>query len=211
MTDLFAALGPDVEPLGHGAYLLPSFADTDALLREIPPLLNAAPLRRMMTPGGRQMNVAMSNTGAYGWVSDARGYRYDAADPVSGKPWPAMPATFISLSKQASEKAGYEGFEPDVCLINRYEVGTKLSPHIDQDEADKGWPIVSVSIGIPAVFQLYGPVRGGKARNVALHDGDIVVLGGEARLFYHGVKAIAPANDPRIGAVRFNLTFRRAR
>jgi alkylated DNA repair protein (DNA oxidative demethylase) len=165
----------------------------------------------MITPGGRQMNVAMSNTGDYGWVSDARGYRYDSADPTTGKPWPKMPTLFISLAKQASEKAGYKGFEPDVCLINRYEVGTRLTPHIDQDEADKSWPIVSVSIGIPAVFQLYGPTRGGKARNIPLYDGDVMVLGGDARRFYHGVKPIAPGSDPRIGAVRFNLTFRRAR
>lgn len=209
--DLFASIRPDVEPLGQGAYLLPGFADTDALLAHIPTLLSAAPLRRMMTPGGRQMNVAMSNTGQYGWVSDARGYRYDGTDPVSGKPWPAMPPSFISLAKQASEKAGYDGFDPDVCLINRYEVGTKLTPHIDQDEADKSWPIVSASIGIPAVFQLYGPTRGGKAQNIALSDGDVMVLGGEARHFYHGVKPIAAATDPRIGPVRYNLTFRRAR
>lgn len=209
--DLFAPLRPEIEPLGHGAFLLPAFADTDLLLTEIPALLAASPLRHMTTPGGRQMRVAMSNTGNYGWVSDTSGYRYDATDPATGKSWPPMPPAFMSLAKQASEKAGYRGFDPDVCLINRYKVGTQLGAHIDQDESDKRWPIVSVSIGIPATFQLFGSERGGKAQNIPLHDGDVVVLGGDARLFYHGVKAIRADTDPRLGAVRFNLTFRRAR
>ena len=211
MEDLFASLRAEMEPLGNGAFLLPGFADTDEILEELPELIAQSPLRRMMTPGGRQMRVAMTNCGQYGWVSDAGGYRYQREDPITGHPWPKLPEKFMSLAERASKKAGYSGFQPDVCLINRYEVGVSLSPHIDQDEADKGWPIVSVSIGIPAIFQLFGPTRGGPARNIPLSDGDVVVLGGAARMYYHGVRPVKAATDPRTGPVRYNLTFRKAR
>ncbi|WP_417449778.1 DNA oxidative demethylase AlkB [Kordiimonas sp.] len=209
--DLFSNIRPAVEALGDGAFLLPGFADSDAIIAEITRLTARSPFRHMTTPGGRKMQVAMSNCGRYGWISAPTGYRYDTTDPLTGAPWPAMPTAFVTLAKQAASAAGYSGFEPDVCLINRYGVGTRLSPHIDQDETEKSWPIVSVSVGIPATFQLFGPTRSGGARNITLHDGDVIILGGKARMYYHGIRPVAAATDPRIGALRYNLTFRRAR
>ncbi|WP_262690222.1 DNA oxidative demethylase AlkB [Kordiimonas aestuarii] len=211
MNDLLANLRPAAEEMKDGAFLLANFADTDKILQELPRLLEASPLRHMTTPGGRQMRVAMTNCGQYGWVSAPSGYRYDSTDPTTGNPWPDMPEPFMALAKNAAAAAGYDGFAPDVCLINRYGVGTRLSPHIDQDEAEKSWPIVSVSIGIPAIFQLFGSARGGTATNIPLYDGDVMVLGGRARMYYHGVKPVTAARDARIGALRYNLTFRRAR
>lgn len=208
--DLFTKLRPEKPSIREGVTLLTSFADTDILLAEIPALLGASPLRRMLTPGGRQMQVAMSNCGPLGWVSEPTGYRYVAHDPLSGNAWPDIPLSFRTLAREAAEQAGFSGFEPDACLINEYTPGIRLSPHIDQDEADRNWPIVSVSIGIPAVFQLYGLTRGGRAENIPLYDGDVIVFGGPARLIYHGVKKVERAQDARIGEKRINLTFRRA-
>ncbi|WP_417457676.1 alpha-ketoglutarate-dependent dioxygenase AlkB [Kordiimonas sp.] len=208
--DLFTNLRPEKQTIRDGVTLLASFADTNALLREIPTLLAVSPVRRMLTPGGRQMQVAMSNCGPLGWVSEPTGYRYAALDPLTGNPWPAMPERFRTLARAAAERGGFMGFEPDACLINEYTPGVKLSPHIDQDEADKNWPIVSVSIGIPAVFQLYGLTRGGSAENIPLYDGDAIVFGGPARHVYHGVKKVERASDARIGEKRINLTFRKA-
>ncbi len=208
--DLFTNLRPEKQTIRDGMTLLTSFADTDALLKEIPTLLAVSPVRRMLTPGGRQMQVAMSNCGPLGWVSEPTGYRYAALDPLTGNPWPAMPERFRTLARAAAEHAGFMGLEPDACLINEYSPGVKLSPHIDQDEADKNWPIVSVSIGIPAVFQLYGLTRGGSPENIPLYDGDVIVFGGPARHIYHGVKRVKRASDARIGEKRINLTFRKA-
>ncbi|WP_417465243.1 alpha-ketoglutarate-dependent dioxygenase AlkB [Kordiimonas sp.] len=208
--DLFTNLRPEKQTIRDGVTLLASFADTDALLKEIPALLAVSPVRRMLTPGGRQMQVAMSNCGPLGWVSEPTGYRYAALDPLTGNPWPAMPENFRALAREAAERGGFMGFEPDACLINEYTPGLKLSPHIDQDEADKNWPIVSVSIGIPAVFQLYGLTRGGRAENIPLYDGDVIVFGGPARHIYHGIKKVERASDARIGEKRINLTFRKA-
>lgn len=208
--DLFSSLRPEKQALREGVTLLASFADTNALLAEIPALLRASPLRHMQTPGGRQMRVAMSNCGPLGWVSEPRGYRYTGQDPLSGKPWPDMPASFRTLAAEAAEQAGFGSFVPDACLINEYVPGVKLSPHVDQDEASKNWPIVSVSIGIPAVFQLYGLTRQGSPENIQLYDGDVIVFGGPARLIYHGIRKVSPARDARIGEKRINLTFRKA-
>ncbi|WP_308912066.1 DNA oxidative demethylase AlkB [Pseudokordiimonas caeni] len=211
MADLFAALRPAREVIREGVVLLAGFADSDVLLDAVAPLVAAAPFRHMTTPGGRQMQVAMTNCGALGWVSEPAGYRYSPNDPLSGKPWPAMPAVMANLAACAAGAAGFDAFEPDVCLINRYVPGTRLSPHIDQDEADKSWPIVSVSLGIPATFQLYGNVRGGTPTEIPLYDGDVLVFGGPARHAYHGVKKLAPGFHARTGEMRINLTFRRAR
>jgi len=173
-------------------------------------VLAGAPLRHMVTPGGFRMSVAMSNCGALGWVSDASGYRYDGIDPGSGRPWPAMPAVFAELAARAAAEAGFQGFEPDACLVNRYRPGTRLSLHQDRDERDYGAPIVSVSLGIPAMFQFGGPRRTDRPQRIALHDGDVVAWGGPARLHFHGVLPLKPAVDPLWGEARINLTFRRA-
>jgi len=169
-----------------------------------------APFRHLFTPGGLRMSVAMSNCGALGWVSDRRGYRYDAIDPASGQPWPRMPEVFLKLAGSAAALAGFGGFTPDACLINRYEAGTRLSLHQDKDERDFTQPIVSVSLGIPATFLFGGPDRGGKCLRIPLSHGDVVVWGGPARLRYHGVAPLKQAAHPLLGTQRINLTFRRA-
>ena len=215
-ADLFASL-PDVQPsreeIAEGAVLLRGFAlpfeaELIAALREI---AEQAPFRHMSTPGGHQMSVAMTNCGNAGWVTDRSGYRYDGADPQSGKPWPSMPSSFQSLAADAAAEAGFAGFAPDACLINRYEPGAKMSLHQDKDELDFGAPIVSVSLGLPAIFMFGGLKRSDKPRRFRLEHGDIAVWGGPSRLFYHGVAPLAEGNHPAMGPQRLNLTFRKIR
>src|SRR5262245_1552499 len=209
--DLFATADSS-EPLASGAVVLRGFAcaDEGALLGALEAVIAKAPLRHMVTPGGFRMSVAMTNCGQYGWVTDRTGYRYDALDPVSGVPWPAMPAAFASLATRAAAQAGFAGFAPDSCLVNRYEPGTRLTLHQDKNERDFSAPIVSVSVGIPAVFLFGGRKRSDRQKRVALEHGDVVVWGGPARLRYHGVLPLADNRHPLVGRRRFNLTFRRA-
>ena len=164
----------------------------------------------MVTPGGFRMSVAMSNCGALGWVSDRSGYRYDPIDPDSGLPWPAMPLAFRALATAAAAAAGFDGFDPDACLVNRYEPGAKLSLHQDADERDFTQPIVSVSLGLPATFLFGGARRADKALRIALVHGDVVVWGGPARKHYHGVLPLKAMEPARLGMQRVNLTFRKA-
>ncbi len=196
--------------LGQGAALLRGFAASvaDELWSGITKCLDAAPLRHMVTPGGLRMSVAMSNCGALGWVSDGQGYRYDAVDPDSGQAWPAMPESFSNLAGAAAEVAGFAGFVPDACLINRYEPGARLSLHQDRDERDFDRPIVSVSLGLPAVFLVGGLKRNDPTLRVSLGHGDVVVWGGPSRLRYHGVLALRPGWHALTGACRVNLSFR---
>lgn len=199
--------------LAPGAVLLPGFALADeiAVLAGIDAVAAAAPFRHLETPGGYRMSVAMTNCGPLGWVSDRRGYRYDAIDPASGRPWPAMPAAFGALAARAAEAAGFARFAPDACLVNRYEPGSRLTLHQDRNERDFDAPIVSVSLGLPAVFLFGGDTRGGRPLRVPLRHGDVVVWGGPARLRFHGVAPIGDGWHARLGACRINLTFRRAR
>ena len=215
-ADLFASL-PDVEPsreqIADGAVLLRGFArpvesDLLAALREI---VAQAPFRHMFTPGGHQMSVAMTNCGNAGWVTDRSGYRYDGIDPDSGKPWPAMPPTFRELALRAAAAGGFDGFAPDACLINRYEPGARMSLHQDRDENDFGAPIVSVSLGLPAIFMFGGLKRSDKPQRFRLEHGDIAVWGGPSRLFFHGVAPLADGEHAVLGRQRINLTFRKAR
>ena len=212
--DLFDTAGTagTEEPLGPGAVVLRGFALTDeaALLAALEKVIAKAPLRHMVTPGGFRMSVAMANCGTYGWVTDRTGYRYDAADPVSGAPWPEMPGAFSSLATRAAAQAGFAGFAPDSCLVNRYEPGARLTLHQDKNERDFTAPIVSVSLGIPAVFLFGGRKRSDRQKRVALEHGDVVVWGGPARLRYHGVLPLADNRHPLVGRQRFNLTFRKA-
>ncbi len=203
---------PATQPLAPGAVLLRGFARAQEapLLAGVEGVLAQAPLRHLVTPGGFRMSVAMSNCGALGWVSDRSGYRYDANDPDSGRPWPAMPAVFRELAAAAARAGGFEGFAPDACLINRYQAGTRLSLHQDRDEGDYDWPIVSVSLGLPAVFLFGGARRSDKAQRVPLAHGDVVVWGGPARLHYHGVLPLKEGEHPLTGGCRINLTFRKA-
>ncbi len=213
--DLFDGL-TDVElrdePLGPGAIVLRSFATPEetALAAAIEDTARRAPFRHMITPGGFRMSVAMTNCGPLGWVSDRTGYRYAATDPVSGLAWPEMPESFLKLAVEAAEKAGFPGYAPDACLINRYEPGAKLSLHQDKDEQDYEQPIVSVSLGLPAVFLFGGLKRSDKLIRVQVVNGDVVVWGGPARLRYHGVQPLKEGHHPLIGGYRINLTFRKA-
>ena len=199
-------------PLAPGAMLLPGFVTglADELLAALDAIVASAPFRHMLTPGGQRMSVAMTSCGALGWITDRRGYRYVAADPESGRPWPAMPAAFLQLAGAAAEAAGYRAFEPDACLINRYEPGTRLSLHRDEDERDLAAPVVSVSLGLPATFLFGGLRRTDPARRVALQHGDVVVWGGPSRLHFHGVRPLADGEHPATGRCRINLTLRRA-
>lgn len=210
--DLFEPDAPSMEPLAPGAVVLRRFAcrHDAALLAAVQALTARAPFRHLVTPGGFTMSVAMSNCGALGWVSDRTGYRYDPIDPDSGRPWPSMPAAFAALAAQAAAEAGFDGFVPDACLVNRYLPGTRLSLHQDRDERDLGQPIVSVSLGLPAVFQFGGPTRSDRPRRVPLAHGDVVVWGGPARLNFHGVLPLKEGEHPMLGASRINLTFRKA-
>lgn len=201
------------EAIAPGAVLLRGFslAVDEALLQAVESVTAAAPLRHLVTPGGYTMSVAMSNCGALGWVSDRSGYRYDAKDPLSGKPWPAMPACFSDLALRAAAEAGFDNFRPDACLINRYEPSARLSLHQDKDEGNMDAPIVSVSLGLPAVFLFGGLNRGDKPARYRLQHGDVAVWGGPSRLAYHGVAPLAKGAHARLGGRRINLTFRRAR
>ncbi len=200
------------EDLCPGAFVLRNFAlpDETALLEAVREVSAKAPYRHMLTPGGFRMSVAMTNCGSLGWVTDRSGYRYDATDPESGLPWPPMPDSFLKLARSAAVEARFPGFVPDACLVNRYAAGTKLSLHQDKDERDFGAPIVSVSLGVPAVFLFGGLKRADKAQRVPLSHGDVVVWGGPARLRYHGVMPLKQGQHPLLGVHRVNLTFRKA-
>jgi alkylated DNA repair protein (DNA oxidative demethylase) len=200
------------QPLGPGALLLRGFATPDeaALLADLQDVIARAPLRHMVTPGGYRMSVAMTNCGALGWLTDRTGYRYDAIDPQSGKPWPRMPASFLRLAADAAAHAGFDRFVPDACLVNRYEPGARLSLHQDRNERDLRAPIVSVSLGTPAVFLFGGAKRADKAARVLLEHGDVVVWGGAARLRYHGVLPLKEGHHSLLGRQRVNLTLRKA-
>lgn len=213
MNDLFAAPAGMRTPLAVQACVLHGFALPLAagLLDAIGQLAGQAPFRHLVTPGGHAMQVAMSNCGTFGWCSDRRGYRYDACDPDTGKPWPAMPALFRQLAAEAAQAAGFEGYVPDACLLNRYAPGTRLSLHQDRDEDDRIAPIVSVSLGLPATFLFGGLTRGERTVRVPLRHGDVAVWGGVDRLRYHGVLPVAHGCHPLAGAWRYNLTFRKVR
>ncbi len=216
MTDLFATTDesqPAREQLGEGSVLLRGSVGDDeaALLADLRTVIKAAPFRHLITPGGHTMSVAMTNCGRVGWVSDARGYRYDPVDPDSGQNWPAMPPSLQNLAARAAAEGGYPGFMPDACLINRYKPGAKLSLHQDKDELDLGAPIVSVSLGLPATFLFGGLTRSAPTRRYRLTHGDVVVWGGPSRLAYHGVAPLPDGVHPVMGAQRINLTFRKTR
>ena len=210
--DLFDALPvePPLETLAPGAVLLRAFArEADAaLMQALESVTAQAPFRHLVTPGGHTMSVAMSNCGTFGWVSDRNGYRYDRLDPLTGQTWPAMPACFVELATRAAAQAGFDNFCPDACLINRYLPGARLSLHQDKDETDFSAPIVSVSLGLPAVFLFGTPRRSDRPQRYRLGHGDVVVWGGPARLAFHGVAPMAGGEHALLGQRRINLTFR---
>ena len=180
---------PRLEPLVPGAVVWRAGARSRdaALLSAVLEITAQAPWRHLITPGGFRMSVAMTSCGPLGWVSDRHGYRYDPIDPDSGRHWPPMPEVFIDLARAAAAQAGFDGFAPDACLINRYLPGARLTLHQDRHERDVHSPIVSVSLGLPAVFQFGGPLRTDPTRRITLLHGDVVVWGGPARFHHHGV------------------------
>ncbi|MBL8972887.1 MAG: DNA oxidative demethylase AlkB [Myxococcales bacterium] len=211
------SLGPSFAPagelaLGPDAVLLRGFAlaDADRLATALAEVVAAAPFRHMCTPGGHRMSVGMSNCGALGWTSDAGGYRYTTVDPATGRAWPAMPEALRELARRAAATAGFPGFEPDACLVNRYAPTARMTLHQDRNERDLGAPIVSVSLGLPAVFLFGGDTREARPTRVPLAHGDVVVWGGASRLRYHGILPLTAGHHPQIGPWRINLTFRRA-
>lgn len=201
------------EELAPGAWVLRGFAlyVAETLLDEIERIAADSPFRNLVTPSGKTMSVAMTNCGEVGWFSDRRGYRYTKIDPHTGGPWPALPPSFLKLARNAAHAAGFEDYSPDVCLINRYEIGTRLTLHRDHDERDRRAPIVSVSLGLPATFLFGGLARKDPQRRVPLVHGDGVVWGGPSRMRYHGVLPIKEGEHPLTGVRRLNLTFRVAR
>lgn len=215
MDDLFSdnpALDNATESLAEGAVLLRGFVATEApaLLQTLQPVLMMAPFRHMATPGGHVMSVAMTNCGEVGWVTDRTGYRYAAIDPQSGKAWPPMPPLFLDVAARAAMAGGFAGFVPDGCLINRYAPGARLTLHQDRNERDFAAPIVSVSLGLPAVFLFGGHRRADRPRRMRLECGDVVVWGGPSRLAFHGVDPLADGEHALTGRCRINLTFRKA-
>jgi alkylated DNA repair protein (DNA oxidative demethylase) len=210
-AELFAA--PCRETMAEGGFLLRGFALSmeHGILAALDGIMAAAPFRHMVTPGGFTMSVAMTSCGEVGWVTDRTGYRYDPIDPLTARAWPAMPDAFHRLAAAAATAAGYPGFDPDSCLINRYAPGTRLSLHQDKDERDFSQPIVSVALGLPATFQFGGPSRADPTAKYAMRHGDVAVWGGPSRLFFHGVAALKEGEHALLGRHRINLTFRRAR
>jgi alkylated DNA repair protein (DNA oxidative demethylase) len=215
-VDLFESV-PDVRPsqeaMAERAVLLRGFAKPfeGDLIADLRDIVARAPFRHMVTPGGHQMSVAMTNCGSVGWVTDRTGYRYDGVDPESGKSWPAMPPSFRTLAGQAAAQAGFDGFFPEACLINRYQPGARMSLHQDKDETDFAAPIVSVSLGLPAIFLFGGLKRSDRPRRFRVEHGDIAVWGGPTRLAFHGVAPLADGEHAVMGRQRINLTFRKVR
>lgn len=215
MTNLLGITEPHApfpETIAEGAVLLHGAAIPfeDEILRDLGEIITRAPFRRMVTPGGFVMSVAMTNCGTAGWVTDRTGYRYDTIDPESGSQWPALPESFLTLAANAAGDAGYPSFVPDACLINRYEPAARLSLHRDKNERDLSKPIVSVSLGLPATFEFGGKKRTDSVRRYDLRHGDVVVWGGASRLRFHGVRRLKDGMHEKFGRARINLTFRKA-
>lgn len=210
MLDLFADTPPWQEPLAPGAVILRrrALACVAELLEGIQEVAARSPFRQMVTPGGYTMSVAMTNCGDVGWTTDIHGYLYAPVDPQTRQHWPTMPSAFRTLALDCAREAGYPDFQPDACLINRYAPGAKLSLHQDKDEKELRAPIVSVSLGLPAVFQFGGLKRNDPLMRVLLEHGDVVVWGGASRLFYHGIQPLKDGHHPATGNLRYNLTFR---
>lgn len=215
-ADLFETIGdarPSRETIADGAVLLRGFVRPfeAELIPALRVIVKQAPFRHLITPGGHRMSVAMTNCGSLGWVSDPSGYRYDPIDPDSGQTWPEMPEVLRRLAVGAADEAGFNGFAPQACLINRYVPGAKLSLHQDKDELDYRAPIVSISLGLPAIFLFGGLKRSDTPRRYRLEHGDVAVWGGPSRLFYHGVAPLADGEHSVLGRQRINLTFRKVR
>lgn len=215
--DLFSNQADETIKIAEGAYWLRGFAlpVAEALWTTLTIHFNTHPPQQMMTPMGYPMSVKTTSFGDYGWIGTAKGYGYSSvdtsADLSTQQAWPAIPEAFLNLAKNAALKAGYQDFHPDTCLVNLYAIGAKMGLHQDKDELDFSQPIVSVSLGVPATFLFGGARRNDKTVKILLTHGDVVVWGGASRCFYHGVNTIQPHHHVTLGALRCNLTFRKAR
>lgn len=215
MDDLFQDQPPDLpkrQALGPESWLLRHTLQATALqlITDIQALTATHPFRHMVTRSGHAMSVATSSCGDYGWVSDAHsGYRYAATDTEVGQPWPAIPPRWCALATALAETAGFNGFQPDSALINRYAVGTRMGLHQDRDEATLAWPIVSLSLGLPARFMFGGLQRQAPIEDITLLHGDVVVWGGADRLRFHGIRPLKAGHHSLTGHYRYNITFRR--
>jgi len=200
-----------MQALPNGIRHIPGFLDIAAqrlLVEEIRAVVQAAPLFTPEMPKtGKPMSVRMTNCGALGWVTDkARGYRYQPMHPVTGEPWPPMPGSLLELWRSVS---GVE-VEPEACLVNFYDDAAKMGLHQDRDEQDLTAPVVSVSLGDSCLFRVGQTTRNGPTQSFRLNSGDVVVLGGEGRLCFHGVDRIYPATSALLkNGGRINLTMRR--
>jgi DNA oxidative demethylase len=202
--DLQTALAP-------GALLMRGFGragDVD-ILQAVESVIAQAPLRHLQTPGGYTMSIQTTRCGSMGWVSEPGGYRYAASNPGTQQPWPTMPPCLLDFAVRAATEAGYPDFVPDSCMINQYLPGTKLGLHQDRDERDLRAPVVSLSLGLPAIFLFGGLQRAGKTQRYRLAHGDVVVWGGPSRLAFHGVLPVAEGDHALLGRRRVNVTFRK--
>lgn len=200
------------EQIGEQSCVLRGYALPwlERVLPELRAVLVQSPFRHMVTPGGFTMSAALSSCGALGWTTSPQGYRYSSLDPERQQPWPSMPAVLRELAINAASAAGFDGFAPDACLINRYVPGARMSLHQDKNERDYNAPVVSLSLGLPAVFLFGGHQRSDKTQKISLFHGDVAVWGGVDRLRFHGVLPIKEGAHPRMGPQRINLTFRTA-
>jgi DNA oxidative demethylase len=210
MIDLFTDCRPEIEEIYPDCFVLAHFFNPEMLKEEIDKIIRISPLRKMMTPNGHYTGVALTNCGDLGWTSSERGYQYSKIDPQTANAWPAIPSLFLSIAEKAALMAGFKNFQPNACLINRYLIGDKLGSHQDKNEQDYSQPIVSLSIGLAAIFQIFGQNRTGVKKNYRLLDGDVMVWGNRSRLIYHGVRALcADRLNPRLKQ-RVNITLRKA-
>jgi DNA oxidative demethylase len=197
--------------LAPGAVLMRAFgrADDVDILQAVESVIAQAPLRHLQTPGGYTMSIQTTRCGSMGWVSEPGGYRYAPSNPSTRAPWPAMPQCLLDFAVRAATEAGYPDFVPDSCMINQYLPGNKLGLHQDRDERDLRAPVVSLSLGLPAIFLFGGLQRTGKTQRYRLAHGDVVVWGGPSRLAFHGVLPVADGDHALVGRRRVNVTFRK--
>ncbi len=209
-TELRVAGAPE------GLRWLPGFlglARQTALAESVRAIAEAAPFVRPTAPWGKPLSVRMTSAGAYGWVTDRRGYRYEPSHPETGAPWPALPDAFLAVWREAAPDAPGE---PDSCLVNHYVGSARMGLHRDDTERDPSYPVVSISLGDPATFRVGGLRRRDPTRSITLGSGDVLVMSGPARLVYHGVDRVKVGGSTLLRSVgfpeggRLNLTLRRA-
>ena len=201
---------PKWQTLASGAILGRGLMEIDGelLLRHLNQAFESSPPRRFQIASGAYMGARSTNLGARGWYADEKGYRYVAKDPLSDAPWPNIPTLFLERLAELAKELKFPHFSPDSCLCNQYAPGDTMGLHRDLDERDLSQPIFSVSYGLSAIFQLGGVDRKDKVQKIELHHGDVLVLSGLSRRFFHGVSKIFDGEHPVLGRRRINLSFR---